>query len=68
MSAFVFAFRRELVDLKYEVMKIEVDLDEHVQSSRDTGDWEVRRDYLQAKLNLARHKVTELERRLAASA
>jgi hypothetical protein len=66
-SSFLFTFRRELIELKYDVMKIELELDEHLASGYHP-EREVRREYLQAKLNLAKYRVAQLEQQILSNA
>ena len=55
-----------LADLRYEVEKLEVDVEEH-DRLYNGQDKEVLRRLLDAKLAVARYKVKDMERRLATS-
>jgi hypothetical protein len=64
--SFEFTFRRMLVDLRHEVAKLEIDLDEHIRLY--TGqDKQVLGRLLEAKLAVAQYKAKDMERRLAFS-
>lgn len=64
--SFEFTFRRLLADLRYDMAKLEVDLDEHTHLY--TGqDKEVLGRLLEAKVAVAQYKVADMERRLATS-
>jgi hypothetical protein len=64
--SFEFTFRRLLADLRYDMAKLEVDLDEHTRLY--TGqDKEVLGRLLEAKVAVAQYKVADMERRLATS-
>lgn len=64
--SFEFVFRRQLADLRCELEKAKIDMDEHISFATGTGK-EVVRLLLVAKVNVAKHNVEELERRLETS-